>query len=196
MVKPRMNIEAARQTIANCISFRSCTCFDEILILQPFNFERSLDYVTVTKKNLHLYYCTLVKHINKDLFFNQNFYSTIPAGTLRKALDHHINTLNRFQRYLLPLLDTEYIIFGYDNKYLYVIDYLQTILRLTSAHESTITLFNNPDSRLSVKEILDEIDLHIYTLKLFEEVIWTLNNYRPDQSFFKIFRLKKYDADL
>lgn len=191
-----MNIETARQTIANCISFRSCTCFEEILTLQPFNFENDLDYINVTKKNLLSYYSTLIKHINKDLFHNQNFYSTIPAETLKKALDHHIDTLNRFQRYLLPLLYIEDIFYSFENKYINVFDYLQIVLRLTTAHENSIRLFNFPDSTLSSKQILDEIDLHIYTLKLFEEVFWSINNIPSDQSYFKIYRIKKKNGIL
>lgn len=187
MVKPRMNIETAKETIANCISFDSCTCFNRSLTLQPFNFENDLDYITITTKNLNSYYSTLIKHINKDIFHNQSYYSTISAETLKKSLDHHIDSLNRFQRYILPHINIEDIIFGFQEKNISVLDYIQTVYKLTSAHESALRLFNHPDSRLKSKEILDEIDLHIYTLKLFEEVICILNNLQAKSSFFNIY---------
>jgi hypothetical protein len=189
-----MNIETARQTIANCTSYRSCTCFDEILTLQPFNFESNIDYIRINQRNLERYYSTLVKHINKDIFHNQDYYSTVSAETLKKSLDHHIDTLNRFQRYLLPLINLEDIVFSFDHKNINVYDYLQTVLQLTLAHESAIRLFNFPNSKLKSKEILDEIDLHIYTLKLFEEVICEVNNYKANKSFFKLFRIKKHNV--
>lgn len=167
-----MNIETVRNTIASCSSYKSCKCFDRPLTLQPFNSDNELDYIQKTKNNLATYYTTLVKHINKDLFFGQNFYSSTAAEVLKEALDHHSLSLNQFEKYILKNYQgNENIVFKYDHRSINIYDYVVSVNRLVRAHEQTNRLFNFPDTKISTKQILDEVDLHLYTLELFEKYI-------------------------
>lgn len=167
-----MNIETVRNTIALCRSFKSCRCFDRIFTLQPFyNADNETEYICLNTKSLQSYSTELLKHINKDVLYNQLHYQTIDAETLKKAFDHHIQTLHLFERYILKNTSNDFIIYNDGNGDCDVSYYVDTILKLITSYEKTNRLFNQPLTPIPTRRILDEIDFHLYTLRLFENYI-------------------------
>lgn len=167
-----MNIETVKNTIATCRSFKACNCFNKIFALQPFyNPLNEQEYVAHNKQALQAYTRELLKHFNKDILYNQTFYQSVPAETLKKAFDHHLQTLHLFERYILKTTSNETITYRDGTSESDISYYVDTILKLISSYEKTNRLFNQPTSPIPSQRILDEVDFHQYTIKLFEKFI-------------------------
>lgn len=167
-----MNIETVRNTIATCRSFKSCSCFDKIFALQPFyNPENVHDYVSHNKQALQVYTKELLKHFNKDILYNQTFYQSVPAETLKKAFEHHLQTLHLFERYILKTAINESVSYYDGSSESNISYYVDTILKLISSYEKTNRLFNQPTTPIPSQRVLDEVDFHLYTVRLFENFI-------------------------
>lgn len=165
-----MNIGTVRNTIALCSSINSCMCFDRIFDLQPFyNSDNELEYIKQNKSILTSYLKELLKHINKDILYQQSFYTNINAESIKRAFDHHIETLYQFQRYILKTLSNDTITFRQNNGHIDIAYYVDTILKLTISYEKTNRIFNQPMTALPTKRLVDEIDIHLHNLQLFED---------------------------
>lgn len=166
-----MNIETVRKTIALCSSFNSCKCFDRIFNLLPVDDSTfNLDNIRLSRDILVDYNIQLVKHYNKDLLFGQKDYQSVSASTLKSAFDHHISTLQRFQRYIQKYLQNEIITFENVNCAINIFDYVDTVLKLTESLEQTNRTFNNPFTQVSTKRVIEEVDFHIYNLNLLDDL--------------------------
>lgn len=166
-----MNIETVRKTIALCSSLSSCKCFDRIFNLLPFaDSEFNIEHIRLNRDILVDYNTQLIKHYNKDLVYNQNFYQTVSASTLKSAFEHHIANLRSFQRYIILYLQNDSITFENDNRDIDMYMYIDTVLKLTQSLEQTNRVFNNPDTKIPVKRLIEEVDFHIYNLHLFDDL--------------------------
>lgn len=166
------NIEAVKNTIATCYSFKTCRCFDNIFNLKPFyNPENEQEYISENIKALIAYIKEYRRHLNKDLVYNHQTYTSVAAEVLKKIFDHHLQTLHLFQRYILKTLTHENIFYfdGYCESN--VVYYVDTIFKLIVSYERTNRLFNQPYTPIAAQRHLDEIDFHLYTLSLFESFV-------------------------
>lgn len=168
-----MNIETIKKTVATCLGLKSCFCFNKVFNLLPFfNIDDEFDYISNHKNFLIEYLNELTKHMNKDRVYNQNLYKAVTAETVQKSFLHHLETLRVFERYLNKTFATHFITFQYlQGGEVDLRTYLKTILSLTSAHEKTIRLFNYPDSPIIIHKLLDDIDLHLFTINIFEKFL-------------------------
>ena len=165
-----MNIGTVRRTIALCRSLSSCTCFDRLFNVQPFyNADNELEYIQQNKKVLTIFLSELLKHQNKDVVYQQFQYQSITADSLKQAFDHHLETLYRFQRYILKSVSQDYITFNQNNGDIDIAYYIDTILKLTTAYECTNRIFHQPNTPIPTKRLMNEIDLHLHNIQLFED---------------------------
>lgn len=166
-----MNIETVRKTIALCSSFQACKCFDRIFALLPVNDSSfNLENIRLNRDILIDYNTQLLKHYNKDLLFKQKDYQTVTASTLKAAFDHHLSTLQIFKRYIEKYLPNEDITFDNVNCAINIFDYIDSVYKLTESLEQTNRTFNNPESQVTTRRLIDEVDFHIYNLQLLDDL--------------------------
>lgn len=170
-----MNIGALRNTIALCTSTDSCTCFDRFFAVKSFYNSQlnEIDYIDCNLPTLHQYRAELVKHMNKDLILNQSNYQTIAAGTLKKAFEHHLETLQLFERYFFKNCSLMKKIFycKFLDKTIPLFTFITTIRDLTIAQNKFLVILNSPNLRLDTKRHFEVIDLHLFVLQLFNDLI-------------------------
>lgn len=165
-----MNIGTVRRTIALCKGLSSCTCFDRLFDVQPFyNADNELEYIQQNKSSLTSFLSELLKHQNKDIVYQQRFYEFITANSLKQAFDHHLETLHRFQRYILKSASQGVITFNQCNGDIDIAYYVDTILKLTNAYENSNRIFHQPNTPIPTKRLMNEIDLHLHNIELFED---------------------------
>lgn len=188
-----MNIEQARHTIADCDSYLSCVCFSILSNLPPFNSENYIECIHSIKTTLQTYYKLLVRHLNKDQLLHQSFFSWVSAETLKKAYDHHIDSLHKFKRYLLPKFSTDKYLFKYDGHYICVLEYVNILKELKVAQEKTNRFFHHSYTQIPTQQIIEELDIHLYTIQLFDEFIKFVDNGKINckENLFKFKKEKK-----
>lgn len=166
--------EELKIKLPNCVkNCAPCVCFDSIE-LEPFEFynpENPEHYITFHLKWLSAYQGEIYKHVNKDHIYGSSSFEFATAAVLRKALRHHSETIDLFEKtYLKTQVGDKILVLTPTNKFL-CSKYISSIGRLLSTHLDVIHVFTKPSTPIPISVIIDCVNVHIFTLQIFSNFL-------------------------
>ena len=161
-----------RSTIDNilplCIRENSCECFNKIF--KPPNFydpKDILQYTTHHQTEIKKYIEEIKKHYEKDRLLSQNHFGDVAAREVKRANDHFLETLKRFQLYISQTREKGECFLEYFGQEINVNDLVKFYEQIAITAEKSITLFNQPGSLVQTKYLSETLDLHNLCLYIF-----------------------------
>lgn len=151
-----------------CVRNNSCECFETILKRPSYYDPKDvLQYTTFNQTEIQKYLKEIAKHQEKDRLFSKFEYQDVEAREVKQANDHFLETVRKFQLYLSQTKDKGECVLQYFNKTVNINSLVDFYEHIGGTAERSVVLFNQPNSLLHVKFLIDTLDIHLICLYIF-----------------------------
>lgn len=170
-----------RPLLPICIKNNVCTCFGDIFRKPPYyNPSDILQYTNFNLGELNVYLGELTKHLQKDQFLREQNYQNVPAIEVKRANDHFLETVRKFQLYVCQTANTKgpffFTYYGQQVDCEHFLDLYETVGMTT---DKSIQLFNKPTKKVDLRNLLDVFQIHQICLFVFQQYYNVFNHGRP-----------------
>lgn len=171
---------STRINLPVCINHENCSCFLNIF-QKPIHYNPSdvLQYTTFNLDEITKYLELLHSHIQLDEIIHTSRFSFISACEVHKANEHFLETVKRFQIQLLLHSDKGEFYCNYYNEDMNVNRLNLFYEELGNINTKSIQLFNKPCSPITIRNLIDVLDLHKNCLYIFQQFFNVVNYGRP-----------------
>lgn len=159
-----------------CTQTSSCECFHK-LFRRPeyYNSKDTLQFINFTQIELQKYQTELQKHFEKDRLFHQEVYVNTTAREVKCGNDHFLETVKRFQIYVYQTQEKGQFYLTYFTQEIKLQDLLAFYECIGTTTEKSVLLFNQPDSILPTKNLIDILDVHQICIFIFQQYFHMFN---------------------
>lgn len=162
------NRDVIDNILPTCIRSNVCDCFENILKRPSYYDPKDvLQYTTFNQTEIQKYLKEISKHQEKDRLFSSLKYQEVHAREVRQANDHFIETVRKFQLYLSQTRDKGECVLQYFTKTIDVNRLIEFYEKIGDTAEKSIVLFNEPNSLINVKFLVETLELHLICLYVF-----------------------------
>ena len=159
-----------------CCTTSYCECFQK-LFKKPnhYNPKDVLQYTSFSQRELQKYQNEIRKHLEKDRLFNQEGYSNVPAKEVKCANDHFLETVRKFLLYQCQTQDKGDFYCNYYSQIVKLQNLLSLYENIGTTTEKSVLLFNQPDTLLPIKNLIDTLDIHQTCIYVFQQYFHIYN---------------------
>lgn len=162
--------------IPHCILNKHCDCFQlinkPILLIPSENYEK---FIIDNLKWVDSYYNLIKSHQTKDILYKTCIFETVPAHTIKCALDHLYNNITIFENFVIQSKINNFNIHITPTKKYFGKQLISAFKNISFSHSHLIELFQSPYNQLFTENLLHIFELHLFCLSIFEQFFNLIN---------------------
>jgi hypothetical protein len=159
-----------------CIRSDHCTCFNS-LFKKPIHYDQTdvLQYTLYNYGELTKYLEEINKHLNKDIIFNRQDYTAVPAIEIKRANDHLIVSINKLLLFASRNKRKGQFWFFYCNNLISCDDLTDLFMSIANTQDKSIQLLNRPLNLVNIKYLADILQQHRIILYIYQQFFNVFN---------------------
>jgi len=159
-----------------CIRNDYCNCFNN-LFKKPLHYDSTdvLQYTSYNYSELSKYLEEINRHQNRDLIFNRQDYTSVPAIEIKRANDHLIATLNKLLLFSSRSKQKGQFFFFFHNNQVNCDDLTDLFISIANTQDKSIQLLNKPLNLVNIKYLADILQQHRIALYIYYQFFNVLN---------------------